>query len=147
MTTTPISFSKFLVKIEDPANPGQFKAPCGFMSRSLKIDPDIVERTTPDCDDEEAFVYTERSVQTLSMEVSGEGTLHQDDVAMWRKFRLANQSWNCQVVHDIPGAVGGGMWSGKFVMGPWEQTGERKNHLMFNMNLLSDGKFEWTTAA
>jgi hypothetical protein len=135
MTTNKIPYSKFVVLIEDPATPGQFKAKCGFTSRSMKIDPDIIETTVPECDDEDAFVYISRQVKSLSMEISGEGTLHSNDVPFWRAFREAQVSWNCEVKIDLPAAQGGGKWSGKFVMGPWEKTGEYKNYVMFNISL------------
>lgn len=147
MTTTKVPFSKFIVSLEDPANPGQFKAPCGFMSRSLKIDTDVVETTTPDCDDEDAALWTERAPQTRSIEISGEGTFAAEDIARWRSFALADASWNCQVKIDMPGAQGGGVWEGKFLLTSFETSGERKNHLMFNMTLQSDGAVTWTDAA
>lgn len=147
MTTTKVPFSKFVILIEDPANPGQFKAPCGFTSRSMKIDKDIVETTTPDCDDEDAAVWTERAAQTKSMEISGEGMFAAEDIARWRAFALADVSWSCQVKIDLFRAQGGGYWEGKFVLSSFENTGERKNHVMFNMTLQSDGEIVWTDAA
>lgn len=147
MTTTKVPFSKFVVLIEDPAQPGQFRAPCGFNTRSMTINKDVVETTTPDCDDEDAAVWTERAAQTKSIEISGEGVFAAEDIGRWRSFALADASWNCKVKVDLPKAQGGGEWAGKFLLTSFETSGERKNHVMFNMTLQSDGEIAWTDAA
>jgi predicted secreted protein len=147
MSHIKLSFEKLIIKIENPATPGQFKAPCGLTSKGIKRSKDMTETTILKCEDEGAMVAKESRPNSYQVEVSGEGALHMDDLALWRAFFDSSEPWRCQVIRNRSRAEGGGYDEGYFNLTTFDETVEWTNHTTFSITLVSSGEITWTDAA
>ena len=68
-----LTFGKFKIYVEDPANPGSFIAPCGFTDKSLTLTAATAEEEIPDCDNPDAPAWVGRNIKSLSATVAGQG--------------------------------------------------------------------------
>lgn len=65
----------FLIKLEDQATPGTFEAFCGMTQKSLKINNERIDVTTPDCANPGGALWRETLDGVKSISVSGDGKL------------------------------------------------------------------------
>jgi len=105
---TTVLGSKFLIQLGDGADPTEaFVAPCALTSKGISFSAESNDFNVPDCDDEDAAVWTERVVSALSAGVSGSGTLATESLDLWEEWFLSGAAKNIRVKIDKTLATGG----------------------------------------
>jgi predicted secreted protein len=139
---------KILIQIGDGATPTEaFAAYCGMVNANLSFTSSVQENAVPDCADPAAPMWLERSVDTLGVTISGDGTLDTKDAlpAWWEWFTSA-EAKNIRVKVDAAPADGGGYWAGSFVLTSLELGGQRKQNSTISVEFQSNGVVTWTDA-
>lgn len=137
-----ISFGKVVVTIDDPTNPGNQIAPCGFLKKSLKLSSATSDTVVPDCDNPDAPAFIQRNIVSLSAEISGSGAMAGENTAQWMQFWMGGQSRQCVITYNVPGAQGGFTLSGLFLLSDWSLDADRKSEggrTQQSVTLQSDG--------
>ena len=104
---TTILGSKFLIQLGDGAGSESFVAPCALTAKGINFSAESNDFNVPDCDDEDAAVWTERVVSALSAGVTGSGTLATESLDLWEDWFLSAAAKNIRVKIDKPLASGG----------------------------------------
>jgi len=138
--------SKVLIKIGDGGSPEQFVAPCGLTTKGINFTKNTNETNVPDCADPDAPAWTERSVISMSNEVSGNGVLAMESRDAWQEFFESGVSVNCQVWIDVPLASHGGYWQGAYHLTGMNVTAELGNKVQIAVTMQNDGPVVWTDA-
>lgn len=140
---TTIPFSKLKVLLGDGASPEVFTAPCGFNSRAFNRSKSLREDIEPDCDEEaeeeEDPAWVARTVESLSWNVTGEGVLPEESVAMWEAFFNSAASRNVRVELIYPGSIGTIAYTGKAHLQTYNIAAERGGKVTKNIDLQGDG--------
>ena len=142
-----LTFGKFKIYVEDPANPGSFIAPCGFTDKSLTLTAATAEEEIPDCDNPDAPAWVGRNIKSLSATVAGQGVFAGEAHATWRNYWLGGASFNVRVVFDATGVNGGGYWQGAACLTSLANAVQLGQKVSANVSLDSDGEWKWTDAA
>jgi hypothetical protein len=135
-------FGQYLVKIEDPAAIGTYKAPCGFTERSITFDAGMNEQNIPDCVDPDAPVWTGREKTARSIGINGNGVLAVEDLDFWRTLWLSDNSANARIV-----VVGYGYWAGKLHVANISDGPVYGQKVTRGFQAASDGEWTWNPGA
>lgn len=147
--TQPVTFpfSAFQVLVGNGATPEVFSFPCGFTQRSLKINATAGETQVPDCDNEDAPVWTARDITSLSASVAGQGVTTVGAAPIWRGWALAGSKKNIRVgPANQPLAKDGGYYAGVAVLTSYEVVAEKGKRATINVTIDSDGLWSWVPA-
>lgn len=139
---TTTKFGDFLIKVGDGGAPEVFSAPCGLTSKSFNQTASAQETVVPDCDDPDAPANVQRTVDSLSRDLSGSGVLAKeafDDV--WQPWYTSGLSKNCQV---YPNGAAGGYYQGAFLLTTLSMTANRGQRVNVSVTMQSDGDVPWT---
>lgn len=133
---------KLVLRVGDGATPVETFTPiCTITSqRGVTFTSSANEEPIIDCDDPEKIAWIARTLQDMSAAFTGSGTLNTPDIARLWALKTAEDSFNAQVIVDVPSADGGVIWSGAWVMPSLEFTGERGARMTCNISLSSDGE-------
>ena len=128
--------SKFRVLLGDGGTPEQFAAPCGLVSKQLNREKNYSDQSIPDCDDPDAPYWIARDLESMSMEISGEGLLALEYEQRWNDAIDSTLPVNVRV--EIEFTTGTRVYSGAFhVNGSLSaQQGER---VKISVTMSSDG--------
>lgn len=135
--------SRMLVKLGDGETPEVFAAPCGMSTKGINFTKSTNETNVPDCDDPDAPAWVERSVVSMSAEISESGILAMEALADWQAFLDSGVSRNVQVWLDLPPAEHGGHWDGRFLLTGFNVTAEQGNKVQAAVTMQSDGPVAW----
>lgn len=139
--------SKMIVKIGNGATPTEvFAAPCGMTTKGLNFTKNTNEVNVPDCDDPDAAAWIERSVVSMSAEISESGILAMEALSIWQDYLDSTLSRNVQVILDLTTAEHGGQWEGKFLLTGFNVTAEQGNKVQAEVTMQSDGPVVWVPA-
>lgn len=140
MATTTIAFSSVLIKKGDGASPEVFAQPCLINgSKAIQITANYSEDVVPDCDNPDNAAQILRHADTISIEISGSGKLHQDDAKTYVDLALGSTSANFQIDVGTAGATGAFRISCAFVMTAFSINTERPNTAECDISLSSTG--------
>jgi predicted secreted protein len=143
MVATPVKHARgvqLLLKVGNGMSPETFTALCTInAARSLKGTAGTNEFNIPDCADPDALAWIAREKVSLSYTVGGAGILNTPDVSTVAAWLASDESKNCQIVVDVPAAVGGVIFEGFFHLTDFEITGDRGGKMEANISLASDG--------
>lgn len=140
--------TKLLVKIGDGASPEVFTHYCSVNAeREFSLEANVNESLAIDCDDPDAAGWVDREVESLSGQITGQGTLNGPDFAEFWDWFSSAEPRNCQVVLNVAAADGGGMVEGAFLLTNLTKTGNRGEKVQVSLTLQSTGVLEYTAAA
>lgn len=139
-------FGKFVVRIATSDSPNDFRAPCGFTSKSLVMGKNLSEISLPDCDDPDLPIWLARDVQSNTASISGEGVLAATAVSDWLEFYESSVSFECQV--EVEFSTGTLTFEGYFHLESWTLGAEQGGRVTCNVSMQSDGEITgtWTPA-
>jgi hypothetical protein len=144
---TTINASKLYISLGDGAPTEVFAAPCGLTTRGMTLTKDLNDVTVPDCDDPDAPAWIERTVASLSGEVTGSGILATEAWPVWRNRYNATTSGNVRIGIGVPLAQNGGWYAGKAHITSLAVTGDLGEKLQVAVTLVSDGAWTWVPAS
>lgn len=133
---TTVRPSKFRVLLGDGGDPEMFVAPCGLVSKSVDRQKNYSDQVIPDCDDPDAPYWVARDLESMSMEISGEGLLALEYEQQWNDAIDSTTPVNIRV--EIEFTTGIRVYAGAFhVNGSLSaQQGER---VKITVAMSSDG--------
>jgi hypothetical protein len=134
---------KFIVALGDGADPEVFTAPCGFTSRSLTLNKNLVEANIPDCDDPDAPDWVARDVQSLSASVNGDGLLAAESVEVWLDAYNTNDPVNVRITIDF-GVGGMATFLGAMHIESFQTGAENGARVTAAITMQSDGEMTRT---
>lgn len=134
--------SQLLIKIEDPAVPGVFLHYCTVNAeRGIEMTAAFFEDIEEDCDDLTVVGWIDREKESLSMSIDGGGKVNTPDVLFFFNWYKSTDSYNCQVVLDIPAVDGGLIFEGAFHLATFGiRADSRRAKSQGSVSLLSDGE-------
>lgn len=129
-------FSEFAIHLGDGATPTEaFTFICGLTSKGLSLTNETSTTLVPDCADEDAPAYNEKSVNSQSAMISGSGVFpreRQEELLEWwrtgeaRNVRVYPGKSNTGDVHYIAGPA---------ILESLELTGERGQKLSCSLSI------------
>lgn len=132
---------KLLVKIGDGESPEQFTTYCSINAeRGITFTAGTNDQDIPDCDDPEKIAWVLREKSNLSAAITGSGVVNTPDIQKFYDFLVSPLSKNAKVILDVPSAVGGVIFGGKFHLTEFSVTGNRGEKCQANISLSSDGE-------
>lgn len=125
-----------LIKVESAAGSGIYINVGGLRTKSIKINNEPVDVTNSDSN---GFRKLLEGAGVNSIEVSGSGTFADDLAAdLVRGAAEDNEHLNFQVI--VPGDTYSRVYTGKFMIADFEDSGEYNADVTFTMTLQSDGE-------
>lgn len=143
---TTLPFSGVKVMLESTTTPGTYVAPCGLTERSITLTKETNDVNTPDCTNEDAASWIERTVASKSVTISGEGVLARESLPRWQAAWEDDDGFNARV--EIAGTAlqGGGHYTGKFHLTSYEIGATKGERVTVSVELASDGAVPFTPA-
>lgn len=93
---------RFRVLLGDDADPIEYAAPCGFLSKSLTMTKGLEDVQLPDCEDPDKVPWLGRDATSLGMTISGEGVLASESVETWLDAWESTDSVPVKVEIEFP---------------------------------------------
>jgi hypothetical protein len=138
---TTIPFGGFRVLLE--TSPGVYAAPCGLTERSLSFSKEVNDSVVPDCADEDAAVWVERDVISLSAQLSGRGLVARESLKTWRLAFESGIAQNARIHVSGTAGEGGGDWVGQFFVTSLDIGTARSSRVNIGIEMLSSGPVQW----
>lgn len=135
-------FGSFVVSIAMNDSPNDFRAPCGFTSKSLVMGKNLSEISIPDCDDPDLPIWLGRDVQSQTASITGEGVLAAASIADWLQFYESADSFECEV--EVTFSTGVLSFTGFFHLETWTLGAEQGGRVTCNVSMQSDGEIAGT---
>lgn len=137
--------SKMRVLLGDGESPEVFAAPCGLTSKSLSLNKNLSDVSIPDCDDPDAPYWLARDVESLSMEISGEGLLAAEYEQSWNDANFSTVPVNVRL--ELEFTTGTRVFAGAFHV-TCSISGQQGQRVSVNVSMQSDGIITsvWTPA-
>lgn len=128
--------SKMRVLLESADSPGTYVAPCGLTSKSLNVTKNLSDQSIPDCDDPDAPFWLARDVESMSMEISGEGLLAAEAEEVWNEANFSTEPTNARV--EIEFTTGTRTFAGAFHI-TCSINAQQGQRVSINVSAQSDG--------
>ena len=139
---------KLLTQFGNGAVPEVFAHACTInTSQDFTVEATATEATEPNCQDPDAPGWVLRSVDTLSANINGAGTMDPLSYAMLRDKQLSGEPIRTRVLIDLPAAQGGGYYEGRYIITSLGVAKEGKGYVSCTVALQSDGEIVWVDAA
>ena len=135
-------FGKFVIELEWPKGSGQFRAPMGFIKKSLKRTTATSDTIVVDADDPDLPADVERNKVSRSWEISGSGACAVDDIDMWETVDEDPDSWLFRVTRRETGADGGRIFLGYGILSDLSDDSDKKSEggrTQRNVTIQGDG--------
>jgi len=132
-----------LLQIELVAGGGSFTNLCGLNSKSLTINRNPIDVTTPNCSAPEGLLFTESMAGSFSMSVSGDG-FFEDSTAEARMNAIAMAADNIGNFKVIVPSFG--TYAGAFRIPSLEFGGETEGGVTYSITLDSSGTVTFTAS-
>jgi predicted secreted protein len=140
--------TKLLIKIGDGGSPEAFVHNCSISgARSFQLTSQTNDVNVPDCDDPELMAWLEREKVSLGATIQGAGVLNTPDLEFFYDYASSSDPKNIRVVVDVPGADGGGYFSGAFHCTDFQISGDRGQKTDFTATFQSTGEVTFTANA
>jgi hypothetical protein len=146
----PVATTKqLLIQFGDAGDPEVYAHACTInTSQDFTIEATTVDATEPNCADPNAPSWVLRSVDTLSANINGAGTMDPVSHGVLRDHMLSGEPFNVRVnLAGLSGAAGGGYFQGRYVMTSLGLAKEGKGYVTSTVALQSDGEVAWVEAA
>lgn len=146
MATLPTTFAwhELIIEVSNGATPEVFVAPCGLTSKSFNGQSQTNDTVVPFCDDPSLPAWTERTVVSLTRDITGSGVLAGESVEFWDDWWQSGQARNCRVSIE-GGVLGSWQWAGEYVLTGFEigaNIGDGK--MQVSVTLASSGQITRT---
>ena len=128
--------SKMRILIGDGGSPEAFFAPCGLTSKSITTNKNLSDQSIPDCSDPDAAFWLARDVESLSMEISGEGLLTAEYESVWTDANYSVEPSNVRI--EVEFDIGTRIFSGAFHI-TTSINGQQGRRVSINVSMQSDG--------
>ena len=141
-------FGKMRILLGDGGSPETFSAPCGLTGKGISLSKDLSEVNIPDCDDPDKPDWKGRDVQSLSMEITGEGVLAAESVSTWLEAAYSIESINAKVEVEFSQGETLGLLTflGAFHVASFSVNGSSGERVQSSISLQSDGEVPYTWA-
>lgn len=142
---TPVATTrgaKLVLKVEDVADSGIYTVLCTINAeRGVNFTANMSEDVVDYCDDPLAVAWMVRDKVSLSVEFSGGGRLHKQDVKrMWDWYK-DEAPRSCQVILDDDDAANVITFTGDFhLTGFNPNAGDKRTRVACTLSLASDGE-------
>lgn len=139
---------KLVLKVGDGASPEVLTALCTINAeRGITFNAQTNDATIPDCADLDAMAWLAREKVSLSVDVTGGGMAHKQDVKkLWDWFE-SEDAKNCHIILDDDTAGNVITFAGAFHLTQFDLTGNRGEKVNSTMTLSSDGAVTATFGA
>lgn len=139
---------RLVVKVGDGATPEVFTPLCTINAeRGITFNAQTNDETNPNCEDLDAIAWLVREKASLSVDVTGGGKSHKDDVKKLWDWWKSPESKNCQVVVDDDVVANQITFEGPFHLNQFDLTGAEGQKMASTMALASDGEVTATFGA
>ncbi|MEH3144422.1 MAG: phage tail tube protein [Methylobacterium frigidaeris] len=142
-----LPFSAVAVKLESATTANSFEAPCGLTERAVQFTKETNSVAVPDCADEDAAPFVDRTVVSKSVTINGKGVMARGSLARWRAAFEADAPVRARVEVAGAGAGGGGRWEGLFHLTSFEVGAIRGERCTVAVAMQSSGAVPFTAAA
>jgi TP901-1 family phage major tail protein len=135
---------ELLIKIGDGEASETFATLCGLVAKTMTINNNPVDVTTPDCEAPGGVLWTELQNGAKSVSVSGNG-FFEDSAAEARMNTIALSATavaSFQII--VPNF---GTFSGPFHVGTFDFSGEQEGGVAYSLSLGSAGAVTFTAAS
>lgn len=140
--------TKLLIKIGDGGGAETFTHNCSINgARSFQLQAQTNDVNVPDCDDPELMAWIEREKVSLGATIQGAGVLNTEDLEFFFDYAADADPKNMRIVVDVPGADGGGYFSGAFLCTDFQVSGDRGQKTDFSATFQSSGAITFTANA
>lgn len=130
-----------LLKLSNGASPAVFASFCSInAARGITFTAATNDFSIPDCADLDKIAWLAREKVSLSVGVTGAGTLNTPDVEDFFDWWSSEDSRLCQIVVDVPAVDGGVIFEGLFHLTEFAITGDRGAKQEVSITLASDGE-------
>jgi predicted secreted protein len=131
---------KLLLKVGDGAEPEVFAQYCSINAeRGITFTATTNDVDIPDCEDPDLLAWVVREKASLSVSVTGSGTLNTPDVEDFFAWFNSPDAKNCKIIVDVAAADGGVTFTGAFHLTEFSLTGNRGEKMQASVSLASDG--------
>jgi hypothetical protein len=138
--------SQFIIELGDGETPEVFVAPCALNTKGINFTATANEQNIPDCDTPDDPMWVERTVQTLSGDITGAGTLAFESYDIWREWFLSGLERNVRARFNVA-APNGGHYFGSYILTTFNTGANQGELATIEVTMLSDGEIEWAAAA
>ncbi len=142
---TTVAFGKFYILVGDGESPEMFEAPCGLTSKAFNQTASTQDTIVPDCDDPDAPAFTERAVDALSSEISGDGVLAKEaHDEVWQPWLFSALPRTVRIgLGSIPDVSLGGYYEGPYLLTQLNMSAERGQKMRGAVTIVSAAEWEW----
>jgi hypothetical protein len=145
MTANPVNLlagQKFYILVGDGASPTEaFTFFCVAVSVESKHAAEIEDAWVPDCNDPTALPTRASQVKGLTWDLTASGKADPAKLPYQRvitAFR-AGAKINLQLMRDLPGASGGNVEQGAFLVADWSETKSDNSTVAFSCSFRGQG--------
>lgn len=143
---TTMKGSQLIIELGDGATPTEaFEAPCALNTKGVNFTATANEQSVPDCDAPDDPLWIERTIQTLSGDITGAGILALESYEIWRTWFLSGLERNVRARFNIA-APNGGQYEGSYVLTTFNTAGNTGELATIEVTMLSNGEVEWVAA-
>lgn len=139
---------RLVVKVGNGATPEVFTPLCTINAeRGITFNAQTNDETIPNCEDLDAIAWLVREKASLSVDVTGGGKSHKDDIKKLWDWWKSPESQNCQVVVDDDVVANQITFEGPFHLTQFDLNGGEGQKVASTMSLSSDGEVTATFGA
>lgn len=139
---------QLLIQFSDGEEPAEWAHSCTInSSQDFTIEATTTDASAPNCEDPDAPNWVLRSVDTLSANVNGAGTMDPVSYGVLRTKMLSGEPFAVRVtLGGLTSLMGGGHFEGNYVMTNLGLAKEGKGYVSSTVALQSDGEIIWVPA-
>lgn len=140
---------QLFIQFSDGNSPETWERNCTInTSQDFTIEGTTTDATEPNCLDPDAPGWTLRSIDTLSANINGAGTMDPVSYGVLRTKMLSGEPFPVRVtLGGLTAILGGGHFAGNYVMTSLGLAKEGKGYVTATVALQSDGEITWVPAA
>lgn len=132
---------KLLIKVSQGGSPETFAALCTVNAdRGITFNAQTNDANIIDCLNPDALAWLSREKQSLSIDVTGGGMSHKNDVKKLWDWWEGEESKNCQIILDDDDTDNIVTFEGLFHLTQFDLTGTRGEKVQSTLTLSSDGE-------
>lgn len=138
---TTSKFSEFKLLLGDGATPTEaFAAPCGVVSRGITRKATVNSVMVPDCSDEDAVSYPQKSVTAIEQAMSGSGLWTRESWTIWLAWFRSGAPKNVKVQHSNVASGAVEFETGAAILTQFDETAEKGGRVQVNFALEFTGE-------
>lgn len=130
---------KLVLKVDDAKN-GTFTTLCTInAARGITFNAQTNDDTVVDCDNPDAIAWLAREKSTLSVDFSGSGSSHKQDIYRLWTWLNAEESLPCKIIMDDDTPANVITFTGNFHLTSFDVSGDRGTKATSSLSVSSDG--------